>query len=378
MFDKAYYSALGLGETRDKVLAGERLGLDEGERLFACPDIHALGALAMHARCRLHGNRAHYVVNRHINYTNICVNRCRFCAFSRRRAEDEGAFLLSRQDILDKVAAHAAEGASEVHIVGGCHPGLRLDFFSGLVRELKALFPGLGVKGFTVVEIAHFAALEGISTRETLMRLREAGLDMLPGGGAEIFAPHVRRRLCPEKIDGAAWLRIAAEAHGLGIRSNATMLFGHLESHRDRLEHLDALRQLQDETGGFVCFIPLPYLARDNDLDVPPERVGEHTGLDQLRTVAVSRLMLDNVPHLKAYWVMLGVKQAQAALWYGADDLDGTVVEEKIGHMAGASSSQALGRAELEAMIRDAGFEPVRRDALFRPVDQPRAGRVER
>ena len=366
MLDAAYYAHLGLGPVRDKVLAGQRLTPDEGLALFRCPDHVAVGALAHHARTQRHGQQAFYVVNRHVNYTNHCVNACRFCAF-RREPGEQGHFTLTHEEILDRLC-HDPPGSpvpDEIHIVGGCHPTLRLAWFEDLLRKLRALRPTAAVKAFTCVEIAHFAVLEGISTLEVLRRLQCAGLVMMPGGGAEIFAPEVRQQLCPQKIDADAWLRVAGEAHSLGIPTNATMLFGHLESFEDRIDHLCRLREQQDRSGGFTCFIPLAFQTEHSALKLPEECSGPQRGLDQLRLIAVSRLMLDNIPHVKAYWVMLGVKQAQTALHWGADDLDGTIVEEKIGHMAGADSAQALSIAELESMIRLSGFAPVRRNASF-------------
>ncbi|PKN09862.1 MAG: aminofutalosine synthase MqnE [Deltaproteobacteria bacterium HGW-Deltaproteobacteria-8] len=361
------YEALGLDGIARKVMAGERLTLDEGRALFACPDVTAVGALAHLRRTALHGDRTFYVVNRHINYTNVCINGCAFCAYQREKGQD-GGFELSIQDAVDLLLA-APLTPREVHIVGGCHPDLRLAFFVDLLTSVQKALPEATLKCFTAVEIAHFARLEGISTIEVLQTLKAAGLAMLPGGGAEIFAPEVRRRICPKKSDAVEWLRIHGEAHALGLATNATMLFGHLESIDDRLDHLDQLRRQQDQSlqnggKGFTCFIPLPFQTENNAIKV--ER--PLTGLDELRTIAVSRLMLDNIPHLKAYWVMLTVKQAQAALFFGADDLDGTVVEEKIGHMAGATSRQGLTKAQLEAMIRGLGLTPVERDARFNPI----------
>ena len=254
----------------------------------------------------------------------------------------------------------------EVHIVGGCHPDLPLSFYLDMLSAVRAALPEAGLKCFTAVEIEHFAALSGLSTREVLSALKAAGLDMLPGGGAEIFAPEVRRRICPKKISGERWLAIHGQAHELGLSTNCSLLFGHLESEEDRVDHLLLLREQQDSSGGFNCLIPLPFQTENSLLKVP----AAVTGVDILRTIAVARLLLDNIAHIKAYWVMLTVKLAQAALYYGADDFDGTVVEEKIGHMAGADSEQGLTRAELEAMIRGCGFTPVERDALFRPVRQ--------
>ncbi len=307
------------------------------------------------------------MVNRQINYTNICVNGCVFCAFRRDRADDNGAFILSHDEILArlKAAEQSSLKLDEVHIVGGCHPALPFAWFEELLKLVSANFPGLPIKAFTPVEIAHFAKQEKTSAAEILSRLKNAGLVMLPGGGAEIFNPELRYRLCPQKANAREWLDISAEAHAQGIKSNCTMLFGHLESYGDRVEHLLMLREQQDKSGGFLCFIPLPFLKENSRIELPPERRGPVDGLDRLKTIAVSRLLLDNIPHIKAYWIMLGEKLAQAALWYGADDLDGTIVEEKIGHMAGARSSQGMTISQLEHMIRDAGFVPIRRDAAF-------------
>lgn len=365
MLDDRYYRQIGLGDIHDKVLAGSRLDMEDGLRLFGCSDVVAVGALAHRVRTRLHGDAVYYVLNQHINYSNICVNGCRFCAFQRRSGEP-GAFELTVEQIIEKVRERPAGSIKELHIVGGCHPALPLEFFEKVIHDVKALRPELDVKAFTVVEIAHFARLAGISPREVLLRLKDAGLEMLTGGGAEVFSPRVRQLLCPEKLDGEGWLEIARQAHQLGIKSNATMLYGHIETEEERVEHLLALRALQDETGGFNCFIPLPFQPANSQVQSRGT-----TGVDDLKTIAVSRLMLDNIPHIKAYWVMLTVKLAQVALHFGANDLDGTVIEEKIGHMAGAESQQALLRTELERIIRDAGFRPVERDCLFNAQAAP-------
>ncbi|MDR3319822.1 MAG: aminofutalosine synthase MqnE [Desulfovibrio sp.] len=367
MLDATYYDKLGLSSIYDKVRSGRRLSFDDGLTLFACPDVTAVGALAMHTRVRLHRNAVFYVVNRQINYTNICVNGCVFCAFRRDRESDPGAFVLSREDILSRL--HAADQSpihlDEMHFVGGCHPTLPLVWFEDVFSAVREYNPQLPVKAFTPVEIAHFADLGGMSTLEVLRRLKAAGLVMMTGGGAEIFDEAVRAQICPHKADSATWLRISAEAHSLGIKTNCTMLFGHLETYANRVDHLCRLREQQDESGGFTCFIPLPFLTKNNALKLPKEKSGPQCGLDQLRTVAVSRLMLDNIPHIKAYWIMMGPKSAQTALWFGADDLDGTIIEEHIGHMAGAESSRGMTIVELEEMIRNSGFRPVRRNALF-------------
>ena len=365
MLDSSGYEKLGLGDVYEKVRAGARLDQEDGQRLFSCPNASAVGALAHLVRTRLHGDKAYYVMNQHINYSNICVNGCRFCAFGRKK-EDPLAFQLSLSQILDKLKEREGDPITEIHIVGGCHPDLGLSFYEETLREVKRLRPRVSLKAFTAVEIAHFAKKEGLSTREVLLRLQAAGLDMLPGGGAEVFNPRVRGLLCPEKLSGEGWLAISREAHQLGIKTNATMLYGHLETERERLEHLMALRELQDETSGFVCFIPLPFQPANTKV----EGVRPTTGVEDLKTIAVSRLMLDNFPHIKAYWVMLTVKMAQVALYFGADDFDGTVIEEKIGHMAGAESDQALTRTELVRIIREGGFEPVERSCLFESLQR--------
>ena len=360
MFEPRYFGKLGLEEIARKVAEGRRLTIEEGEKLFACPDINAVGSLAHHVRTRLHGNVAYYVVNRHINYSNICVNGCRFCAFSKKKGEPL-SFELSQDEIIDKIRT-IGNGLTEIHVVGGCHPELPLSFFEELLAKIREIKPDAIIKAFTAIEVAHFAKNEGISVKEVLVRLKSAGVQMLPGGGAEVFSPRVRDLLCPEKLDADGWLNVMRQAHETSINTNATMLYGHIETFRERLEHMAALRELQDLTGGFVCFIPLTFQPANTGLShLPPT-----TGVDDLKTIAVSRLMLDNIPHIKAYWVMLSVKLAQTALYFGADDFDGTVVEEKIGHMAGARSQQGMTRREIEWTVRDAGFDPVERDSFFR------------
>ena len=365
MDDPARYQGLGLDNIHEKVKRGERLTLEDGALLFACPDVTAIGALAHQVRRRFNDNTTYYVMNQHINYSNICVNGCRFCAFAREPG-DPRAFQLTLEEILGKIKESLKYPITEVHIVGGCHPDLPLSYYESIIREIKDLRPQVLIKAFTAVEIAHFARMEQLSTREVLKRLQEAGLNMLPGGGAEVFSARVRNVICPQKLSGDGWLKVVREAHQLGIRTNATLLYGHIESHRERLEHLLALRRLQDETGGFVCFIPLPFQTANSKL----RGIEPVTGMENLKTIAISRLMLDNFAHIKAYWIMLTLELAQLALYFGADDLDGTVLEEKIGHMAGAQSNQSLTRLELERIIRDAGFDPIERDCFFQPVSQ--------
>ncbi len=379
MHDNAVYARLGLADIHDKVLAGERLSFDDGLRLFACPDILAVGSLAFSARRKRHGMRAQYVRNRQINYSNVCHTGCRFCAFARREGED-GAFTLSREEILARVTDDNGTPFAEIHVVGGCNPVLPLSWFEETFRAIKAVRPDTVLKALTVTEVRHLARMEAIADGEAFAKLKASGVAMLTGGGGEIFAPAVRQSICPEKISGEEYLRLAGEAHAAGLLSNCTMLFGHVESHADRVDHLCKLRAQQDRSGGYVCFIPLAFQNRNNPLAAELERAsgfppaGPEVALDRLRTIAVSRLLLDNIEHIKAYWVMLGTKTAQAALYFGADDLDGTIEEEHIGRMAGAASASTLTRQGLEHMIRESGFEPVNRDALFRDLSPARQG----
>ncbi|HDQ39489.1 MAG TPA: aminofutalosine synthase MqnE [Desulfonatronum sp.] len=346
----------------DKVTQNVRLSADEAMTLVMEGDIHDLGRLALQVRRRRHGDKAFFVYNQHINYTNICQNACRFCAFSRRHG-DKGAYVLSIDQVVREVQSRSSEPIRELHVVGGLNPDLPYTYYPSLVQAVKQARPEASVKAFTAVEVAFLAERGKMTPYQVLEDLRRAGLDALPGGGAEVFSPALRKQLCPEKISGEAWLNIHRIAHQAGIPSNATMLFGHVESWEDRISHLLALRNLQDQTGGFLCFIPLPYQPRNNALGAQgPD------GLDIMRMMAVSRIFLDNIPHLKAYWVMTGVKTAQMALWYGADDMDGTVTEERIGHAAGAQSPKGLTRTKLVQAISQSGFAPVERDSRFRAV----------
>ncbi|TVR02067.1 MAG: aminofutalosine synthase MqnE [Desulfovibrionales bacterium] len=346
----------------EKAASSERLTTDEALMLALEADIHVLGRLAFHRRTALHGRKAYFVYNQHLNYTNICQNACRFCAFSRRLGDKDG-YTMSVDEAVQHVRSREDEPIKEIHIVGGLNPELPYQYYLDLVSAVKQARPLASVKAFTAVEVVFLAERGGISPRRVLTDLREAGLGALPGGGAEVFAPSLRARLCPEKVSGQQWLDIHALAHELGIPSNATMLFGHIETWTDRLEHLQALRDLQDRSGGFLCFIPLPYQPDHNDLGAKgPD------GLDTLRLLAISRIFLDNVRHLKAYWIMTGIKAAQMGLWYGADDLDGTIVEERIGHAAGANTPKGMTREEIVQVISQAGFQPVERNSHFEAV----------
>ncbi|MCX7013724.1 MAG: aminofutalosine synthase MqnE [Candidatus Sumerlaeota bacterium] len=354
-----------LAPIRDKVLAGERLLHAEGLVLSQTPDLFGLGALANHVRERRNGDKAFFNINRHINYSNVCVAGCEFCAFSRRPGED-GGWTHTLDEIFRKAAEECPPGCAELHVVGGLHPDLPFQYYLDMLAGLRARFPHLHLKAFSAVEIDHLARLSGLGVRDTIRRLKESGLGSLPGGGAEIFSEPLRQRICGHKADARAWLEVHRIAHEEELKSNATMLYGHLESWDERIDHLERLRALQDQTGGFQAFIPLPFQTENLRI----QGLKGPSGLTDLRVMAVSRLLLDNFPHIKAYWVMLGLKTAQVALWFGADDLDGTVVEEAIGHMAGASTPQALTLADLERLIVEAGRRPVLRDTLYNEISR--------
>jgi aminodeoxyfutalosine synthase len=346
-----------------KVLAGERLDFNDGLVLYCSADVLAVGWLANHVRERLHGDVTYFNVNRHINPTNVCVAACKLCAFGRKKGDPAG-YTMALEEAWETAASGYSEAVTEFHIVGGLHPDLPLEYFLDLVRGLKQRFPKVHIKAFTMVEVAFLARRAKLTIEETLIKLREAGVDSMPGGGAEIFAARVRSIICDHKIDGEEWLTTARLAHKLGFKSNATMLYGHIENDEDRVDHLLKLRALQDETGGFQTFIPLAFHPENTALD----HLAVTTGLEDIRQVAVSRLLLDNFPHIKAYWQMLTPKIAQISLRFGADDLDGTVIEEKIYHDAGATTPQGMTRKELCRLITEAGRVPVERDTLYRPV----------
>jgi aminodeoxyfutalosine synthase len=349
----------------DKVKNGLRITDDEALFLFESNDLLGVGELASLVNKRKNGNRVFFNVNRHINYTNICVKRCAFCAFS-RKADEEGAYALDLTEIKRRAVEAVQQGATELHIVGGLHPDLPFDFYLEMLRITQSVSASLHIKAFTAVEIDYLATLAGLSVGGVLRSLRDAGLGSLPGGGAEIFSGRIREQLCPDKISGERWLAIMEEAHGIGLKSNATMLYGHLESYEDRVDHLRRLRDLQDRTHGFQAFVPLAFQPENTRMHL--DRQAGTTGVDDLKTMAVARLYLDNFEHIKAYWIMLGEKTAQVALAFGVNDLDGTVVEEKIGHDAGADSPQFLCREDILRLIRKAGKIPVERDTLYRPL----------
>jgi aminodeoxyfutalosine synthase len=365
------FSDASLASIAEKVLAGERLSFDDGVALYKSNDLLALGYLANHVRERLHGNATYFNVNRHINPTNVCVASCKLCAFG-RKPDASGAYTMALDEAFRRAGEGWTESITEFHIVGGLHPDLPFDYSLDLLRGLKERFPTVHLKAFTAVEIGYYAHITRLSVRKVLEKMKEAGLGSLPGGGAEIFAPAVRRVICDHKIGAYMWLKIHRTAHDLGLHSNATMLYGHIESAEDRVDHLLQLRGLQDDTHGFQTFIPLAFHPANTELGKLVEH-SETTGFMDLKNVAVSRLLLDNFPHIKAYWIMMTPRVAQVALRFGADDLDGTVVEEKIYHDAGAGTPQALTRQDITRLIRDAGREPIERDTLYRPVTRTEA-----
>ncbi|MGB8297775.1 MAG: aminofutalosine synthase MqnE [Polyangia bacterium] len=356
------------GAISEKVSAGIPLSFDDGVALFREPDLLKLGALANQVREQRHGDRTTFNRNLHINPTNLCVAGCKLCSFSRRSPEQPGAYTLSLSQAWDKLKARldAGEPVSEVHVVGGLNEALPFDYYTELLAGLKRLQPALHIKAFSAVEIFHFHKLFQLDVREVLQRLLAAGLGSLPGGGAEIFAPRVRQRICPNKCNAEEWVQVHRTAHQMGLHSNCTMLYGTIETVEERVDHLLRLRALQDETHGFQALIPLAFHPDNNALAHLPAP----SAVDDLRVCAVARLVLHNIPHIKAYWVSLGIKTAQTAQWFGADDLDGTVQEEKIYHLAGSETPQALAPAEIVRLIHAAGRTPVERDTLYNMVAQ--------
>jgi aminodeoxyfutalosine synthase len=349
---------------REKVLAGRRLSFDDGLALYRTHDLLGLGQLANHVREQKHGDAAYFVRNTHVNHTNVCVATCDFCAFAAKQDEPR-AYTMAVDDVVKNVAS-LPKLVREVHIVGGLHPDLPFAYFTGMLKGIKQVRPDIHVKAFTAVEVFFFHRLYRKSVEQVLAELQEAGLDSMPGGGAEIFARETRNRIIKGKADAAQWLDVMRTAHKLGIPSNATMLYGHIESPEDRVDHLLRLRELQDETGGFVTFIPLAF----QPWEAPAMKLPETTGFDDLKAIAVARLMLDNVPHVKSYWIMITPRLAQVGLSFGADDIDGTVTEEKIAHDAGAKTPQLMTVPELVRLVREAGRRPVERDTVFNVVKE--------
>ncbi len=355
----------GLEDLEKKVKAGERLGFEDGVRLLKSADLLALGRMADLVRRRKHGDRVYFILNRHINHTNVCVNRCHFCAFGRDEG-DPGAYTLTPEEVEKKAVEYRGRKITEIHIVGGLNEKLGLDYYKEMLRRVRRALPGVIIQSFTAVEVDYLARSHNMPVDEVLSELKEAGLDSLPGGGAEVFSPRVRQLICPKKISGDRWLEVHEAAHRLGMRTNATILYGHIETPEERIDHLIRLRELQDRTGGFLAFIPLAFHPKNTRLDRPGK--SGTTGYDDLKMLAVARLMLDNFDHVKAFWIMIGPKLAQVSLSFGVNDLDGTVEEEKIVHDAGAETGQRLPREEIVRLIRAAGRIPVERDTLYNVI----------
>ena len=353
----------GLETIWDKVLDGRRLDAADAAALLETHDLLALGAMADFARHRAAGDDVYFIANRHINHTNVCRNRCLFCAFSHDDG-DADAYTLSVDEVVEKAREKLTGGITEIHIVGGEHPDLPFEYYLDMMRGLKELAPDVHIQAFTASEISHLAKISGRTVPEVLTELKEAGLGSLPGGGAEVFSGRVRDLICERKISGQEWLDVMRAAHDAGLKSNATMLYGHVETPEELADHMLRLRELQDDTGGFNAFIPLSFQPANTGLSELPGP----TGFDDLKMLAAGRLVLDNFRHIKAFWINVGLKLAQVSLMFGVNDLDGTVVEEKISHAAGVDTGQELTRGELVRVIRAAGRVPVERDTLYNVV----------
>jgi aminodeoxyfutalosine synthase len=360
---------LGLGPVVERLDAGRRLDAEDGVRLFACSDLLALGWLANRERERRHGRRTYYNFNIRLEATNVCVASCLFCSFARLRPGDPGSYTMSLEQAWDKLRQRADQPLTEIHVVNGLHPDLPFSYYTEMLRGFKRIRPTIHLKCFTAVEIAFFADLYGMTDEQVLRELQEAGLDSLPGGGAEIFAPRVRRKIAHDKCGADRYLAIHKLAHGLGLRTNITMLYGHIETPEERVDHMLRTRALQDETGGLQAFIPLAFHPDNNQM----RKLPAPSAVDTLRVLAVSRLMLDNIPHIKGFWIATGVDVAQLSLWFGVSDLDGTVQEERIYHMAGSNTPEAMTTSAIRRLIRAAGREPVERDTLYNVVTGPEA-----
>ena len=354
----------GLGDILEKIQAGERISVEDGLRLFKSPDLLAVGYLANRVRERINGKNAYFIYNQHINYSNICTNLCKFCALGKDKDSDL-AYEMSVEDVRQKVRERLSEPITEIHMVGGIHPDLPYSYYTDLLKVIKEERPDVHIQAFTCVEIAHLAEISGLGTAGVLEDLKKNGLGSIPGGGAEVFSPRIRELTCEKKLSGSGWIEVAQTAHKTGLYTNATMLYGHIESLEERLEHLDMLRKAQDESKGFLAFIPLAFHPKNTGLS----QLSRTSGIDDLKIIAVARCFLDNFPHIKAYWVMIGQKLSQIALSYGADDVDGTVKEEIITHMAGAETEQAMSREQLLRLIREAGYIPIERDTLYNVIN---------
>jgi len=358
---KSRIQSAGLAGIDDKLAAGERLSFDDGVRLFECEDLLAIGTLANREREKRHGARTYFNYNLRLEPTNVCVASCLFCSFARLKPTDASAYTMSLEQAWDKLRRRSHQPLTELHIVNGLNPELPFSYYTDLLRGFKKIRPGIHLKCFTAVEVAFFADLYGMTDEQVLRELIDAGLDSLPGGGAEIFAERVRKKICHDKCGADRYLDIHRIAHRLGMKTNVTMLYGHIETAGERVDHMLRARALQDETGGFQAFIPLAFHPDNNQMRKLPAPSAAET----LKVHAVSRLMLDNIPHIKAFWIATGVDVAQASLWFGVDDLDGTVQEEKIYHMAGSPTPEGLTMTQLTALVRAAGREPLERDTFY-------------
>jgi len=366
---QARVEAAGLGDIARKLEAGVRLSSEDGVCLFACPDTLALGWLANREREKRHGPRTYYNFNIRLEATNVCVASCLFCSFARLRPGDPGSYTMSLEQTWDKLRQRAGQPLTEIHVVNGLHPDLPFEYYTEMLRGFKRIRPEIHLKCFTAVEIAFFADLYGRTDEQVLRELQDAGLDSLPGGGAEIFAERVRKKICDDKCGADRYLSIHRTAHRLGMRTNITMLYGHIETHEERVDHMLRARALQDDTGGLQAFIPLAFHPDNNQM----RKLPAPSAVETLRVHAVARLMLDNVPHIKAFWIATGVETAQLALWFGADDLDGTVQEERIYHMAGSKTPEAMSTKAIRRLIRAAGRQPYERDTLYNVITGPEA-----
>lgn len=353
----------------EKVLAQERLSFEDGLLLYDTHDLPALGALANHVRERLHGDKTFFNINLHINPTNTCFMSCKFCAFG-RKAFNPDSYILKPEEIVDRARRQMPVGCTEIHLVGGLDPRLKIEYYAGYIRALKEAFPDIHIKTLTPVEVVFIAKMSKMTISEVIERLAEAGMGSMPGGGAEIFDPEVREQICEHKCDAEGWFETHRELHRRGFKSNCTMLIGHIEQPRHRVDHLLRLREHQDTWGGFQCFIPLSFHPENTAFSHLPGP----TGFLELQNIAAARLLLDNIAHIKAYWIMLGIKQAQIAQWFGADDMDGTVMHEEIYHDAGAKTPQGMTVSELKRLIRDCGRTPVLRNTLYKELVETGAG----
>ena len=359
--------AAGLADIDDKLQSGERLTLEDGVRLFDAPDLLAVGWLANREREKRHSARTYFNYNLRLEPTNVCEASCLFCSFARLKPGMPEAYTMELEEAWDKLRQRANQPLTELHIVNGLNPHLPFSYYTDLLRGFKRIRPGIHLKAFTAVEIAYFADLYGMSDEQVLRELIDAGLNSLPGGGAEIFAERVRKKICHDKADADRYLAIHKLAHQLGLKTNVTMLYGHIETMEERVDHMLRARALQDETCGFQAFIPLAFHPDNNQM----RKLPAPSGTDTLRVHAVSRLMLDNIPHIKAFWIATGLEVAQTSLWFGVDDLDGTVQEEKIYHMAGSSTPEGMTTAALTRLVRAAGREPLERDTFYNIVNVP-------